>query len=371
MRHIALASVLLLSAGLGISLCQEASGPRAQKLAKLVKKFDADEKDLKKKLADAKDGEDKQQINFLTKELYVFAATDALELAEENKKDETGLDAAVFAIKLLGKARPKGEEMDKSIAIVMQFHIDNPKIAPVWPRCPKWGRPAAYLETIVEGDEQGSAGDRLFYNGVSEHSKASAAEGPMGDPQKISVVRARADELMDKAAKLAPDAKIGENTLAEAIEAEKAAARLGVDKPVPEAAVGVDLDGKKVKLSSMKGKVVLLDFWATWCPPCRAMIPHEREMVDKLAKKPFVLLSVSVDEEKSTLTEFFETEKMPWNHWWDGAKGRLARMFKVQGYPTLYLIDAKGIIRNQWVGSPGNEVLDKAIEGLVAEAEKK
>ena len=48
----------------------------------------------------------------------------------------------------------------------------------------------------------------------------------------------------------------------------------------------------------------------------------------------------------------------------------MAKTFKVRAYPTLYLIDAKGIIRKKWVGSPGNEVLDKAVEELVAEAEK-
>jgi thiol-disulfide isomerase/thioredoxin len=371
MRHIALASVLLFSAGLGIVLSEEPSSPRAQKLAKLIKKFESDEKDLKKKLADAKDPEDKQQIGFLTKELYFNAATDALDLAEENKKDETGLEAAVFTIKMLGKARPKCEEMDKSIAIIMNFHIDNPKIAPVLGVMSEMGQAGlSYLESIVEkAMNKEVLAIALYYNAVSENAKANAAEGPTGDPQKIAVVRTRAAEMMDKAVKLAPDVKVGEITLAKAVEAEIAAQRLAIGKEVPEAE-GVNLDGKKIKLGSMKGKVVLLDFWATWCPPCRGMIPHEREMVAKMANKPFVLLSTSVDEEKSTLTEFLDTEKMPWSHWWDGAQGPLAKMFRVNAYPTLYLIDAKGVLRNKWIGAPGNEVLDKAVEELVTEAEK-
>jgi thiol-disulfide isomerase/thioredoxin len=175
---------------------------------------------------------------------------------------------------------------------------------------------------------------------------------------------------MAKAVELAPAAKIGDTTLAKAAAAEAASLKIAVGNPAPDVE-GIDLDGKKVKLAGMKGKVVLFDFWATWCGPCRAMIPHERELVEKMAKKPFVLLSVNVDDEKSTLKDFLSEEKMPWPHWWDGSAGPLAKMFKIRGFPTIYLIDAKGVIRKKWLGSPGNEVLDKAVEELVAEAEKK
>jgi thiol-disulfide isomerase/thioredoxin len=146
--------------------------------------------------------------------------------------------------------------------------------------------------------------------------------------------------------------------------------KIGVGQPVPDVE-GMTLDGKKVKLSSYRGKVVLFDFWATWCGPCVAMIPHEREMVEKMKGKPFALLGVNVDEEKADFVSFMgDKDKMPWDHWYDGSKGPVAKMFKVRAYPTMYLIDAKGIIRKKWIGSPGNEVLDKAVEELVAEAEK-
>jgi thiol-disulfide isomerase/thioredoxin len=116
---------------------------------------------------------------------------------------------------------------------------------------------------------------------------------------------------------------------------------------------------------------VVLDFWATWCGPCKAMIPHERELAEKLKDKPFAILSVSVDDEKKELAEFLGAEKMPWSHWWDGPKGPVVKLFRVKAFPTLFLIDAKGVVRNKWVSSPGNEVLDKAVNELVAEAQKK
>jgi hypothetical protein len=101
------------------------------------------------------------------------------------------------------------------------------------------------------------------------------------------------------------------------------------------------------------------------------MIPHEREMSEKLSKRPFIILGVNVDDKKETLSEFMESEKLPWAHWWEGPKGPLVKTFKVRGFPTLYLIDAKGVIRKKWLGSPKGDVLDKAVEELVAEAEKK
>ena len=183
-------------------------------------------------------------------------------------------------------------------------------------------------------------------------------------------LRNEAIEMIEKAVKLAPDAKVGMETLSKAAIGEIASLKIAVGHSIPEVE-GFDLDGKKVKLSSLKGTVVLFDFWATWCGPCRAMIPHERELIDKLAKKQFKILSVSADEKKDTLTEFLEKEKMPWAHWWDGMQGPIAKTFKVCAFPTMYLIDAKGMIRKKWIGSPGNEVLDKAVEELVAEMEKK
>ena len=120
-----------------------------------------------------------------------------------------------------------------------------------------------------------------------------------------------------------------------------------------------------------RGKVVLFDIWATWCPPCRAMIPHEREMVEKHKGKPFVLVSFSADDDKETLEKFLEKEPMPWTHWWDnGPKSAVLKKFRVQAFPTLYLMDHSGVIRYKWTGKPGDKELDEAVETLVQEAVK-
>jgi thiol-disulfide isomerase/thioredoxin len=345
-------------------------GPVARKFAELKKKFEAEEKELKKKLADASDPDDQKQISFSLKELSAITASDAIELAVDNPKDEASIDSAVFALKLLGQFKVTGRDMDKAVAFILDNHINSPKIQGALAQMSGAGATGQqFLKTVAEKttnkEVQGLA---MFYCAVALDGQAAAQEA-QGNEEAAMKMRAEATEMMEKAVKLAPDAKVGSDTLTKAVATEMISMRIGVGNPIPEVE-GFDLDGKKVKMSSFKGKVVLFDFWATWCGPCVRMIPHERQLFEKLSKKGFVLLSVNVDEEKSTLTEFLVKEKMPWSHWWDGRQGPISKMFRIQAFPTLYLIDAKGIVRKKWIGSPGEETLDKAVEDLVAEAEK-
>jgi thiol-disulfide isomerase/thioredoxin len=141
-----------------------------------------------------------------------------------------------------------------------------------------------------------------------------------------------------------------------------------VNSPAPET-VSQDLDGKEVKLSDLKGKVVVLDFWATWCGPCRNMIPHTAKLHEKMKGKPLVIVSVSSDSQKEALTNFLKTTKMPWTHWWDGQR-KLSALYGISGIPTVYVVDHKGIIRHHQVGFGGNSHdLDTMVEKLVKEAE--
>ena len=375
MRRVHFAALLVVAGGLWAALGAEpkaASGPEAKKLAKIKSTLADDEKELKKKLDAAKDPDDKKQVEFLIKEKYAFAADDVLEIAEANKKDEIGLEAAAYAMELLGKFKITGPSMTKAADILLENHIDSPKIGVALAAMVDNGPPGqVFLETVLERamnkEVQALA---IYYNAVAKENRISAAEGPGTDPEKVAKARTEVTEEMQKAARLSPETKVGEMTLAKMVETELAGLKINVGNPVPEVE-GTDLDGKKVKLSSLKGKVVLFDFWATWCGPCRAMIPHERELVEKYKDKPFAIVSVSADSEKGDLTEFLSTEKMPWTHWWDGEKGPVTKLFKIKAFPTLYLIDAKGVIRQKWVGNPGNDKVDKAVEDLVDEAGKK
>lgn len=103
------------------------------------------------------------------------------------------------------------------------------------------------------------------------------------------------------------------------------------------------------------------------------MYPHERSLVKKLADKPFALLGVNSDKDLKALKETLEKEQITWRSFWNGEKGTggpISTEWGVRGWPTLYLIDHKGVIRRKYVGSPGDKVLDAAIDKLVEEADK-
>ena len=368
------ASVALFHGSWSFAFGDEAKDPPtgrvARKFAEIKKSFEAEEKDLKKKLADSQDPDDRKQLTFSLKELSAITANDAIELATENPKDEVALDVSIFALKLLGSSRVTGPDFDKATAFLLDNHINSPKIQPVLEFMSEAGSSGRhFLKTAAEKttnkEVQGTA---LFYCALSMNEQIADQEGQMNDAG-AKQLRTEAIEMIEKAVKLSPDAKVGDQTLAKAAMSEIISLKIGVGNLIPDIE-GVELDGKKVKLSSLRGKVVLLDFWATWCGPCVAMIPHERDLIKKLPEKHFTLLSVNGDEQKSALTEFLEKEKMPWLHWWEGQKGPVAKLFKVQAYPTLYLIDSKGVLRKKWIGSPSSEALDKAVEELVAEAKK-
>ena len=101
------------------------------------------------------------------------------------------------------------------------------------------------------------------------------------------------------------------------------------------------------------------------------MYPHERSLVKKLENKPFALVGINSDKDKEALKKTMEEEKITWRSFWDGGgtRGPIASKFKVQGWPTLYVIDHKGLIRHKFLGSPGGKVLDEAIENILKEME--
>jgi len=136
--------------------------------------------------------------------------------------------------------------------------------------------------------------------------------------------------------------------------------------PAPEID-GPDLDGLPMKLSDYRGKVVLLNFWATWCSPCMRLVPHEKMLTNRLEGKPFAIVGVNSDTEQQEAQSAVKELGITWRSFRDEISHERAISvdWKVIGYPTFYLIDQKGIIRKRWIGGPTWDDVNEAIDRLL------
>ena len=111
-----------------------------------------------------------------------------------------------------------------------------------------------------------------------------------------------------------------------------------------------DINGHPVKLSSLRGNVVLVNFWATWCPPCREEVPSLVRMTQAMRGKHFQLLAVSIDEGgKAAVEDFFKKSGSVLPALFD-TDGAVSKRYGTTGVPETFVIDTKGVIMKKVVG---------------------
>lgn len=129
-----------------------------------------------------------------------------------------------------------------------------------------------------------------------------------------------------------------------------------------------DLPGEhgNVTLASFKGKLVYLDFWASWCPPCKKSFPWMNEMQEKYQSQGFEIIAINVDAKIKDAQEFLRTNDVNFTIAFD-SKGATPSKFRVKGMPTSYLIDQDGKVIFQHVGftASDKEVLEKKIQNVL------
>ena len=122
-----------------------------------------------------------------------------------------------------------------------------------------------------------------------------------------------------------------------------------VGSPAPEIVLK-DLQGRDVKLSDLRGKVVLVNFWATWCKPCKEEMPAMQASYDKLRDKGFVVLAVNELEDTARVAEHIRTHGHTFEVVMDH-NNQVANIYGVVGLPASFLIDPQGIVRERISGS--------------------
>ena len=121
-----------------------------------------------------------------------------------------------------------------------------------------------------------------------------------------------------------------------------------LDKPAPKFSL-VDTEGNRVELEAMKGKVVFVNFWATWCPPCREEMPSMLRLSKKMAGKPFAMVTILMNDDPANAKTFYK-----------GIGGSLptlldpdqsvANAYGITGVPETYIVDKQGVLRRKFIG---------------------
>ncbi len=200
--------------------------------------------------------------------------------------------------------------------------------------------------------------DELFTRAHEEMVKALAGEGKfpsalyadglvLAHLKQDDAAKARFEEFVKLQAENDPDRQ---RALRYISRPELARARMA-----PPFAI-TTTDGRRVSMDDLAGKVVLLDFWATWCGPCREALPHIRQIAKKFQGQPLVVLSISLDTDEQKWKDFIAKNEMTWLQYReDGFSGPIAKGFAVQSIPHTFTIDADGVLQDEHIGDASME----------------
>jgi thiol-disulfide isomerase/thioredoxin len=162
--------------------------------------------------------------------------------------------------------------------------------------------------------------------------------------------------VMDAVAKAQPDNPVVKEAAAGPLPAPK----VGEKWAISFTPVGSD---KQMSMKDLEGKVVVIDFWATWCPPCRAEMPHMKELYAKFKDKGVEFVGISLDQDQKALTDYTAKNIIKWPQVFGPRAKKLSDVAGVEGIPTLFILDKKGVLRSM----EARGRLDKLIPELLEE----
>lgn len=127
----------------------------------------------------------------------------------------------------------------------------------------------------------------------------------------------------------------------------------------------VSLDGRRVTSAELRGKVVLIDFWATWCGPCMQSLDHLKSTYAKYSEQGLEVVGINFDEDRAALESVVASKELPWPQYFEGRDNSVGRKFGISHYPSAWLVDKAGNVR--YISALADT--DKKISELLAETD--
>jgi peroxiredoxin len=290
-----------------------------------------------------------------------------LQLGSANRKSKTAFQAYAMACFLLKGTDPKTTNrfLQQATDALLEDHISEKELGGV----------ALLMAAIPQHETKGFL--RLLVKrsphrevqafaclALATNLQRQATEKP--DSNAAAAADKEIVTLLSRITQEFPDVLLGGKPMSELTKPllyEKEHLSIGVTAPD---IVGTDAEGKDFRLKDYRGKVVLLEFWGDWCPHCQQLYPYERILVTKFQGRRFAMLGVNSDP-PDQFEAVQKSKKVNWRSWGDGHSGPIATQWNVNSFPTMYIIDHKGIIRFRGTLDP--DFVERAVESLLAEAE--
>lgn len=346
-----------------------AEPPLSERIAKIDADFAALEKTFYAELVQAKHDDAKvSEANRVYQAKWMKAAEELKALVKAHPDDPAAVDGLIV---LTGAMR---HPLDKELTDLAVRERDDPRMGGlcynlIYRGQEPWANEVvrAVAESNPSKDVKGQA---IFCLGMLRRDAAFPYSDPPGEERRARLIE-QARGFFKQVVETYPDVKTPDGKAKIALKADHEMKRfdnlpnLKVGGVAPEIS-GEDLEGRPMKLSDHKGKVVVVVFWGSWCGPCMAMVPHEKELWERHRGGPFALIGVNCGDTREEAKKSVAEKGMAWPHWYDGdeTRGPIETDYDVQHWPTVYVIDAKGVIRYFDVRGPE---LEKAVETLLAE----
>jgi thiol-disulfide isomerase/thioredoxin len=323
-----------------------------------------------------------------------------LNVVRDNPTDTAAVEALRFVIETAG--RGPGDQAYRAMEILLREHARDPGMGDLCERLFHFWHVPAVAESLLRAvlEQHPNRRDR----GLACYTLSSLLGMRAGmihrirrDPARMEIhvsgpfleatgrlvketdleaLEREHEALLERVIAEFPDIKdcfTPDRTIGAMAEGELFACRnLSEGKVAPEI-TGKDHEGKLFALSDYRGKVVVLTFTASWCGPCVAMYPQERDLAKRLRGKAFALLSVNADEDVKMLKKSITSGEITWRCWWDGGMdGPITTRWGVSAIPEIFVLDGTGVIRRKDVrGAELEKVVDELIEEKLSDKANK